>query len=90
MATAMMASRYSVRQSSSVAGLKPGWIFSTVGEAWISQPASVSASRRGMRWVPIAALSTRRVSAAPQMPVRRIFELTTMRVAMPTSAEAST
>jgi hypothetical protein len=61
-----------------------------VADARISQPASVSASIRGNRCVPIAALSTSKVSAAPHTPVLRILALTTMLLAMSRSAVAST
>ena len=84
----MIASRYSVVQSSSVAGFDAGQHGAhLVASPRISQPASRSASRSGARCCRATARSTSSVSAAPQMPVRRILALTTICSAMSRSAE---
>ena len=69
-----MASRYSVDQSSSVAGLAAGKIARTASSPRISQPAFARSSRIGkaMRCQRRRGRSAS-VSAAPQTPVRRIL-----------------
>ena len=74
----MMASRYSVDQSSSVAGLTRLSTACVALSPRISQPASISISTSGLRCVAAAARSISSVSAAPQTPVRRILALSTM------------
>ena len=81
-----MLSRYSVRQSSSVAGVTRGSTACVASSPQTVQPASSSIVTRGFRCVPAQARSTSRVSAAPQTPVRRIFALSTMRFAIARSA----
>jgi len=53
-------------------------------------PASISISTSGRRWVGTAAASTSSVSAAPHTPVRRIFALSTIDLAMASEAALST
>ena len=55
-----------------------------------SQPASTSASAMPCQWVSSAARSISRVSAAPQMPVRRIFAFSVTSRAMAGCADACT
>ena len=89
--TEMIASRYSVVQSASVAGIAVGKTAQhLVASPRISQPALASASRIGTRCVAATARSTSSVSAAPQMPVRRILALTAIATAMSSLAERST
>ena len=87
---AMMASRYSVDQSSSVAGLTRLSTACAALSPRISQPASISISTSGLRCVAAAARSTSSVSAAPQTPVRRILALSTIFLAMSSEAALST
>ena len=90
MATEMTASRYSVDQSSAAASFVSSQRAMTVSSPRISQPFSARACRIGGRWVAAQARSTSSVSAAPQMPVRRILALVTMATAMAGSADLST
>ena len=62
--TAMMASRYSVDQSSSLADFTLESARCVSGSPLTSQPASISVSTSGTRWVGAAARSTSSVSAA--------------------------
>ena len=75
---AMMASRYSVDQSSSLAGLTRGSAARVASSPRTSQPASISMATSGSRCVGATARSTSSVSAAPQTPVRRILALSTI------------
>ena len=56
----------------------------------ISQPASSKARTTGARCVATHARSTSSVSAAPQMPVRRILALTAIAIAISGFADRST
>ena len=87
---AMIASRYSVYQSSSRAGCTRASTRCTVASPRTSQPASSRSVTIGARCVPAQASSTSSVSAAPQMPVRRILALSAMARAMRRSASRST
>src|SRR5581483_11025216 len=87
---AMIASRYSVGQSCSVAALARESALRTASSPRTSQPASISMATRGLRYVAAAARSTSNVSAAPHTPVRRILALSTIDFAMSRSAALST
>ena len=89
-ATEMMASRYSVFQSSSVAGTTLSSTAQVAASPRTSQPAAIRSSMMGGRQVPAMRLSTSRVSVVPQIPVRRILALRTTLRAMSASAAAST
>ena len=75
-----MASRYSVDQSCSVAGLTRVSACCAAASPRTSQPASSSAATSAASTPLGAALSTSSVSVAPHTPVRRILALTTMRL----------
>ena len=74
----MIASRYSVRQSSSVAGFTRGSASRAAASPRTSQPAAISALMSGASMARRRARWTSSVSAAPQTPVRRILALTTI------------
>ena len=86
----MMASRYSVAQSSSVAVLTRGSTARVASSPRTSQPASSSISTSGFKCVAAQARSTSKVSAAPQTPVRRILAFSTTVLAMASAAARST
>ena len=73
-----MASRYSVVQSSSLAGSAAGSSARVAASPRISQPAACRSARIGGRCVAATARSTSSVSVAPHTPVRRILALSTM------------
>ena len=85
----MMGARYSVDQSSSVAGSTPSWAAKD-SSPWTRTPASWSA--RTIRGTNSSATSwcTSSDSAALQTEVRCVFALSTMRSAMSRSAAEST
>jgi hypothetical protein len=86
--TEMMASRYSVRQSSS----SPARGRSARAPRRVAADFAAGLAERvraAAQSVP-AARSTSSVSAAPQMPVRRILALTTIFTAISGSADLST
>src|SRR6266704_1759909 len=83
----MIASRYSVSQSSSEAGFTRASIRCTASSPRTSQPESISISTSGLRLAFALARSTSRVSAAPQTPVRRILALSTMDFAIQSAQE---
>src|SRR3984885_9244148 len=73
--TAMMASRYSVDQSASVAGLTRRSASRAASSPRTSQPAAMSSLISVPRCSGGQAWSISSVSAAPQTPVRRILAL---------------
>src|SRR5437773_2718503 len=85
--TARIASRYSVRQSASVAGSNPGSIARTSGSPRSSQPAARRSARIAGSCV-LAVRSTSSVSVAPQIETRRILALSTILRAFSASAAA--
>ncbi len=87
--TEMMASRYSVDQSASLAGFARGSAAHTSASPRTSQPAAIRSSSTGLRWVAATLRSTSRVSAAPQMPGRRILAFSVTLRAMSRSAAPS-
>ena len=86
----MIASRYSVDQSSSLAGFTRASALRAASSPRTSQPASSSMVTSGLRCVGATARSTSSVSAAPQTPVRRILALSTIDFAMSSEAALST
>ena len=82
----MIASRYSVRQSSSVAAVTRGSARLAAASPRTAQPASISATISGRSMLGAAERWTSSVSAAPQTPVRRILALTTILSALSRSA----
>ena len=89
-ATEMIGSRYSVRQSFSLAASAWGSRFCTSASPRTSQPSSCSFASTGSKWVSSAARSISNVSAAPQTLTRRILALATTSRAIATSASRST
>src|SRR5262245_4581814 len=86
----MTASRYSVDQSSSLAGFTRRSTARVASSPRTSQPASSSMVTSGLRCVDATAPSTSSVSAAPQTPVRRILALSRIVRAMSSFAAPST
>ena len=86
----MIASSYSVSQSSSEAGFTLLSTRCTASSPRTSQPASISIWTSGLRLVAAPARSTSKVSAAPQTPGRRILALSTIDFAISRLAERST
>src|SRR5262249_6540440 len=86
----MTASRYSVDQSSSLAGFTRRSTARVASSPRTSQPASSSMVTSGLRCVDATAGSTSSVSAAPQTPVRRILALSRIVRAMSSFAALST
>ena len=88
--TEMMGSRYSVSQSAGFAATTRSSSARVASSPRASQPAAMRSSRIAGRWLSATFLSTSRVSAAPQMPGRRILALSVTLRAMPRSAAPST
>ncbi len=88
-ATARIGSRYSVRQSFSVAGIMEGTSARAASSPRSSQPAAARSAAMGGSRRSAPARSTSRVSAAPHTETRRILAFTAIARALPRSAALS-